>query len=102
METKSTNHRRSKQEMISLIEAWKISSLPQHVFCKEHQVPYNIFQYWYRKFKKENNKEVSDFVEMKIKSGKTFSANCEIIFPSGARLVFSSGTDPIFIRSLVF
>ena len=101
METKTNKPHRNREEMLSLFNAWQSSGVSQDVFCKEHQLPYNVFQYWYRKFKKEN-KEDTGFVEMSLKPGNIFSSSCEIVFPSGARLVVSASTDPAFIRALIF
>ncbi len=100
METKVNKPHRKREEMISLIESWKASGLSQDIFCKEQQIPYNVFQYWYRKLKLESMPEAG-FVEIKANAFNTFSASCEIVFPSGAKLSIS-GVDPGFIRSLVF
>ena len=101
METKVNRPHRKRVEMVSLVDAWKASGLSQDIFCKDQQIPYNVFQYWYRKFKQESNQTENGFVEIQTKTSKTFSASCEIIFPSGAKLQMGN-VDSEFIRSLVF
>ncbi len=100
MENKTIKPHRTREEMFSLITSWKSSDVPQHLFCKQNKLPYNVFQYWFRKFKKEENSGESDFFEIKPNK-HTFSSELEIIFPSGAKMLLSANADPAFIRSLV-
>ena len=91
---------RSGQEMFALIESFKASALSQHLFCEQHNLPYSVFQYWLKKFKKGTDQNEDGFIEIKTSLPKVFPANVEIVFPSGAKVILQTA-DPALIRSLV-
>lgn len=99
METKISKPRRTIEEMFALIETWKGSGLSQQTFCKSHGLTYNVFHYWHKKLKSGSNEDKSVFEE--IKTTRKFSADLEIIFPSGAKILLPSTCDAAFIKSLV-
>src|SRR4051812_41232245 len=101
MATQTKKVHRSKEAMYSLISSWKVSGISQNAFCKQHNLPCSIFQYWLRKLKSETEEQESGFTEIKI-SSSSVSCAMEIIFPSGARIVFKSQPETSFLRSLVF
>ncbi|MCR6642780.1 MAG: hypothetical protein NVV82_28265 [Sporocytophaga sp.] len=101
METPTKKVHRNKEEMYLLISSWKESGISQNAFCEQHNLPYSIFQYWLKKFKIEAEEQESVFTEIKI-SSSSVSCPIEIIFPSGARVVFKSLPESSFLRSLVF
>lgn len=100
MENKENNHQRKREDMLLLVQAFKSSGLTQDIFCKQHLIPYNVFQYWYRKFKQESSPATNGFIEIKTKPCRTLSSSCEITFPSGAKLKMEN-VDSGFIRSLI-
>lgn len=95
---KKKTHRRG-QEMFALIESFKESDISQHLFCEQHNLPYSVFQYWLKKFRKESHTPEAGFIEMKI-SSPARPEGVEIVFPSGAKVILQ-GADPAFIRLLV-
>lgn len=99
METRSKKGHRTPEEMMSILSAWKSSGLSRQVFCKEHQLPYSVFQYWNRKFNEENKPVESSFME--LSNTPSSFPELAILFPSGAKIVLSGNPDPDFIRSLV-
>jgi hypothetical protein len=101
MEKKSKKPVHSNEEMFSHVSTWMNSGLSQQAFCREHRLAYNTFQYWLKKYKKKQQ-AVSSFVEMKISDKTKVSLQCEIIFPTGAKLIFNDQADINLIRSLVF
>lgn len=102
METKSNNKQRTRQEMYSLLNLWKASGISQQSFCKEHQISYSVFQYWLKKLRKEDCDQTAAFMEVKISSAAASSAELEIVFPTGARVIFKTPPAPSFIRNLVY
>lgn len=99
MEPRSKKAHRSPEEMLEILSTWKSSGLSRQAFCKEHQLPYSVFQYWNRKFNEENKQVESSFIE--LSNTPSSLPELEILFPSGVKIVLSGKTDPDFIRSLV-
>lgn len=102
MKTKVKKTHRSKEEMISFIEQWRLSGESKKSFCTRHGIAGNVFHYWYKKLEKDNKKALSGFVEVKSSSKSNSLVPIEIIFPSGAKVILSHNTDPAFIRSIVY
>lgn len=98
METQISKRHRNQEKMFVLVSNWKVSGLSQQEFCKQHKVPYNTFQYWYRKYNLIHSMPLqSDFIEVK----PALQLNpVEIIFPSGVRIVLSSA-DLVIIKALI-
>ena len=95
-----------QQLMFSLIEVWKSSGKSQQEFCKEKELDYHKFQYWFRKHKRLNDnsepRERSSFVSVKIKPLHTSSTgSIELIFPDGRKLIFHQPVEASFLRKLL-
>lgn len=99
---------KDKIRMFSFIDGWSKSNQSQKEYCKQHQVGYHVFHYWYKLWKdeKQSTSIHSDFIPVKVSSeqvngmepgGKT----TEIIFPDGTRVVFYQPLDANYIRSVV-
>ncbi len=48
---KSENSISRNAEKFSMIENWKASGQNQQLFCKENQIAYSNFHYWFKKYK---------------------------------------------------
>lgn len=95
---------RSEASMQELFSQWQSSGKSQNIFCKEQGLPYSVFQYWLKKFRKSSGAVTSGFIEMKVSeqaSQAETKGEIEVIFPSGAKVIFKSCPDVSFIRSLV-
>lgn len=93
-----------QQLMFSLIEVWQKSQQTQQEFCKEKDVDYNQFQYWFRKYRAATSTESRDskfFKQIKIKDLSMATSLVEIIYPDGRKLVFHQAVDVSFLRSLL-
>jgi hypothetical protein len=94
-----------QQLMFSLIEMWKQNNGSQREFCREKELDYHQFQYWFRRYKKLNNSQSeirqSGFMEVKVKERIINSAAIELIFPDGRKLIFHQPVDVSFLRSLL-
>lgn len=95
---------RSEASMQELFSQWQSSGKSQNIFCKEQGLPYSVFQYWLKKFRNTSEAAGPGFIEMKISEQANQAerkGEVEVIFPSGAKIVFKSCPDILFIRSLV-
>lgn len=78
-----------RQQMFSMIEAWKESGQSQMAYCREKNIGYHVFHYWYKRYRSEQPASTSSpFVPLQI---ETASAACtELIMPNGKRLLLPS------------
>jgi len=95
----------TKAAMSQIIEYWQESKLSQKEYCKQENIVYHTFKYWYRKYKvekglvkantiKETNKE---FIPVEISSwSKQAFYNpdqIEVLFPNGVHMSCSVNMD---------
>lgn len=81
----------AKQEnMYRLIEQWKQSGLPKQLFCKQRNIAYHVFYYYYNKYhgikRKKGQKKQSQqqgFLPVKISPGQKSLPPVEITYPNG-------------------
>ena len=98
-----------QQLMFSVIEVWKDSGKSQQAFCREKELDYFKFQYWFRKYKRSNLPDVntvrSSFARIKIKDSLTTTSVTggllELIFPDGRKLIFHQPVEVSLVRSLL-
>lgn len=102
MKTKVKKIRRSKEEMIFYIKEWRASGESKKSFCARYGIAPSVLQYWHSKLENQDTENQSGFVEVRPSSKTSAIIPIEVVFPSGARIVFSQDTDPSFIRSLVY
>jgi hypothetical protein len=48
-----------QEQMYTLVGSWRESGLAKSKFCKEAQISLHRFNYWLKKFNKDNNRERS-------------------------------------------
>ena len=83
-----------RQQMFSLIEAWQNSGQSQKAYCRDKNIGYHVFHYWYRIYRSgqpTNTSSPSSFVQLQI---ETPSPACmELIMPNGKRLLMPCSTN---------
>ena len=93
-----------QQLMFSLIEVWKSSGKTQAEFCKEKDIAYHKFHYWFRKYSRQDAAPAfpqSAFSQVKVSTQPKHSGFIELVYPDGRRLVFNQQVDASFLRSLL-
>lgn len=94
-----------QQLMFSLIEVWKTSGQTQLDFCREKDIAYHKFHYWFRKYSKQNScspENPSSFARILVKNQNAMSsASVELVYPDGRRLIFNGHVDATFLRNLL-
>lgn len=89
--------------MFSLIEVWKTSGKTQAEFCKEKDIAYHKFHYWFGKYSKQNSEstQLSSFARIKVNRQPVSSGSIELLYPDGRKLVFNDNVDAAFLRALL-
>jgi hypothetical protein len=95
----------TEQLMFSLIEVWKGSTQTQQEFCKQKDLDYQKFQYWFRKYRAVHSEDKTDskfFRQLKLKTPVQFNGpGVELIFPDGRKVIFHQPVDASFLRTLL-
>lgn len=94
----------TQQLMFSLIEIWQGSNKTQQQFCKEKDIEYHKFSYWFRKYRAVHSPTGTDtkfFKQIKLREQNASSAHVELMFPDGRKLIFYQPVDASFLRSLL-
>jgi hypothetical protein len=95
-----------RQKMFDLIGQWKTSELSQKAFCLQHQVPYGLFHYWYKRYREVHNAAGpmgSSFIPLQIDpvTVLTGGSHYELIYPDGRRLLFHQPVDAGFLKAVI-
>lgn len=84
------------EQMQEVIRAWPQSGLSKKEFCRQQNITYSNFHYW---CKRVHTPSAPGFAELSVSA--TPSPDCEVIFPSGVRLVLRGEPSVNWLRSLV-
>ena len=91
----------TQQLMYSLIEVWKTSGKSQKEFCKEKDLAYHKFHYWFKKYNDEKNTGPT-FSEVVVRNQTTsIQGAIELQYPDGRKLIFNQEVDVVFLRALL-
>ena len=92
-----------QQLMFSLIEVWKSSGKTQAEFCREKDIAYHKFHYWFRKYSTQNQDLVvqPSFARINVSAQPKSSGSVELIYPDGRKLIFNQHVDAAFLRILM-
>jgi transposase-like protein len=90
--------RHTKEQMEQAISAWRTSGLSKKAFCRQHNIAHSSFHYWYKRL---NTTSEFGFSEVKLRS-QQHSIGHELVFPSGARLIFQGEPTAAWLRELVY
>ncbi|MES1249662.1 MAG: hypothetical protein ABUL46_03215, partial [Chitinophaga rupis] len=91
-----------RDKMFENIRAWQQGDVSQKEWCRQRDIPYHIFHYWYRKFKDQQEPagESGSFIQLAMTP--TPAAECEVVFADGTRIVFHQSVPAQYLRSLLF
>jgi hypothetical protein len=87
----------TEEQMKQTINEWKVSGLSKKTFCRERNIVYQTFHNWYNRINKVPS---SGFTEINLPARK-MNVSCEIIFPSGARMIFDGEPSASWVREIL-
>jgi hypothetical protein len=100
----------NSKEMRHLYDQWLESKMSRASYCRQQELKYTAFQYWVKKFRKEDKPVPASSQEKgfsrisitePINSGPSQQPTTILILPSGARLEFFSPVEASFLKSLL-
>jgi hypothetical protein len=95
-----SNQANTRELMFSKIREWQESGLSQAAFCKQSNVAYGNFHYWYKRFRNVDSPAKSGFAPLQISSIET-SIFASVIFSSGHTIQLHQPVHPDFLKELL-
>lgn len=89
-----------KQQMFDMIDRWQQSGLTQKAFCREVNLAYHVFHYWYRRYRITESKPASSFIKLRI-STPSVCSSLELVLPDGKRLLFPQPVSIDYLKALI-
>jgi len=94
-----------KEIMFKLIEQWKSGNNSQSSFCREHQINYHTFQYWFKVYcNKESDTAVNQagFIAVNPYDSESFRDNfAEFVLPDGKRMILHHRVEADYLKTLI-
>ncbi len=90
-----------RQQMFASIASWQSSECSQKEWCRQQEISYHIFHYWYRKYRQQHpeSENATAFVRLAIKSE---ASSCEVVFADGTKILFREPVPALYLKSLLF
>jgi hypothetical protein len=96
---RSSTNASKRDEMFSLIQKWKDSSLSQKRFCKEHGQNLGTFLYWIKKYRTQTSVERSPtFIPVQFLHQ---NVQLNIRYPNGVVIEIPSTTPVETLKTLI-
>jgi transposase-like protein len=89
--------RHTKEQKQVIIRDWQNSGLNKKAFCRDRQITYQTFHYWWKRL---SPVAPSGFCEVKLPHPHR-SETIEMVFPSGARMTFQGEPSAVWLRELL-
>jgi hypothetical protein len=94
-------NKNGQEEMFFVIEEWRQSGLTQKEYCRQHNLVYHQFHYWYRKYREQQPAPELSSAFVQIKPAITTSTPfAELFFPGGGRVVFHQPVSIEYLKGL--
>jgi hypothetical protein len=95
----------NQQQFFEDIKRWQQSGLSQKAWCKQNNMAYHVFHYWYRRFRRQQSETeagvTNSFVQLQVRERLSGTPWCELVLSDGQKLVFHQPVPAAFIRSLL-
>lgn len=92
--------RKQRRELhFTMIRAWQQSGQSQLDYCKQNNVAYHVFHYWYKVYRLQHTTAEPGFVSLNIAA--SLQANVEILFADGKRIVFHQPVSADYLKAVI-
>jgi hypothetical protein len=89
----------TSEQMQLVISEWQSSGLNKKEFCRQRNIRYHTFHYWCKRLSPDRD-SASGFTEISVQ-GHERTSGSEVIFPSGARMIFHGEPSASWLRELL-
>ena len=74
--------------------------MSQAAFCKERQIAYHRFHYWYKKYNDQNASPAqAGFSQLTLPA--SVGGSVEVVYPDGRKVIFHQPVEVSFLRHLL-
>jgi hypothetical protein len=97
------NDAKVKQDMFDHINRWQQSALSQKQYCKQNNMPYHVFHYWYKRYRDEHDSghQSSSFIPMNVQSPALPGPVIEVLLVDGTRLLFHQHVNSDYLKAII-
>jgi transposase-like protein len=100
------NQKYTREQMFGAIDQCQRDGITPKEYCRQHQIPYPSFQYWLRKYRKEqinhNPKPENGFLPVRIEDAALFNSDqLTIHYPNGIQVRCPLNTPIHLLQSLI-
>lgn len=100
------NNQELKEEKFAMVCRWQESGLTQKQFTLQENVSMNNFQYWFKRYKKQNNpteEQRGSFIKLPVseKAERKENVFLEITLSNGTNMRFFNPVDVSQLKKLV-
>jgi hypothetical protein len=100
--TVMTKNELVREQMFASIASWQQSDFSQKDWCKQKDIAYHVFHYWYRIYREGHPQSANDnsFVSLSVKP--EVNTSCEVVFADGTKILFREPVAVQYLKSLLF
>lgn len=77
-----------REKMFASISSWQARDLSQKEWCRQQEISYHIFHYWYRRYGEQQLEPPGDNGFVRLSVNPPTDASCELIFADGTKIIF--------------
>ena len=77
-----------REQMFASIASWQRSDLSQKEWCRQQDIAYHVFHYWYRIYRTEHPEPGNDNSFFKLSVKPDTNASCEVVFTDETKILF--------------
>ena len=90
-----------KHQMFHHIKQWTVSNLSQKDYCRQHQLTYHSFHYWYKRYKNnDQSRAVASFMQLQVQP-QTLQPMVELLLSDGKRILFHQPVSSDYLKALI-
>jgi hypothetical protein len=91
-----------REQMFANIASWLTSDLSQKEWCRQQEMAYHVFHYWYRIYREEHPEPVNDSSFVRLAAKADMDVPCEVVFMDGTKVLFREPVSVQYLKSLLF
>ena len=91
-----------QDKMFACIRSWQQSDVSQKEWCRQQEIPYHIFHYWYRKYKDQQAPADGKGAFVQLAMTSRPATGCEVVFADGTRIVFHQPVGAAYLKDLLY
>jgi hypothetical protein len=92
-----------KQAMFDHIKQWQEGTLSQKEYCRQNNIAYHAFHYWYKRYRDEHgsSRQPSSFIRMQVEPSASSTPFVELLLVDGTRLLFHEPVSSDYLKAII-